>query len=488
MADDTDRPEPSPDQEPGGPVADQTTLATARLVTAQERRVRQAVVVIHGIGEQRPMDTLRGFADAVLEGKAGHAAKYRSKPDVMNKSFETRCLQAPADRQCRRPLTDFYEYYWAHHMENSKYTQVLGWLAGLMRRSPGTIPEPLRPAYCLSWGLALFTAAWWGWSLLAAGTGPAPFLEGLGKQQPALLIGLAVFLLQWIGSHLVLGYVADAARYLTPSPDNIEARNRIRREGVQLLQTLHASGKYSRIVVVGHSLGSVIGYDIIRQLWVDHRKPAVPYPQKQPELKAFREEMEKLAAEEVTPAKLEAFQQSQHRLWQEFRRVGIPWLITDFITLGSPLTHAQLLMADDGADLARKKNQYELPSCPPCGREDLYYGQQYRLSEAGKNVIRKIFLPHHGAPFACVRWTNLYFPYRRLIFGDLIGGPLAPIFGNGVRDISVDPATERVPDRSLACHTRYWRTDGPALETLRHTLRLDFLRGQSAKIRPGAAL
>ena len=28
--------------------------------------MRQAVIVIHGIGEQRPMSTLRGFVDAVI--------------------------------------------------------------------------------------------------------------------------------------------------------------------------------------------------------------------------------------------------------------------------------------------------------------------------------------------------------------------------------------------------------------------------------------
>ena len=28
--------------------------------------MKQAVVVIHGIGEQRPMDTLRGFVEAMI--------------------------------------------------------------------------------------------------------------------------------------------------------------------------------------------------------------------------------------------------------------------------------------------------------------------------------------------------------------------------------------------------------------------------------------
>ena len=79
--------------------------AASQAVTADDRRLRQAVVVIHGIGEQRPMDTLRGFANAVLSDNPAADPKYRSKPDAMSELLETRCLQAPGTRQ--RPLTDF---------------------------------------------------------------------------------------------------------------------------------------------------------------------------------------------------------------------------------------------------------------------------------------------------------------------------------------------------------------------------------------------
>ncbi|MBZ0090634.1 MAG: lipase family protein [Sulfuricellaceae bacterium] len=468
----------------------------ARALTDKGRRIRQAVVVIHGIGEQRPMDTLRGFVEAVLADDPAHGVKYRNKPDAMNESFEMRCLQAPGNKQARRPLTDFYEYYWAHHMQGSKYTQVLSWLIGLMRRHPETIPPALRPAYFASWSVALFAAGLWVWGLIAAGAGHAAFLTGIWQQKWLFASGLAAFAAQWIGSHIVLGYVADAARYLTPSPDNIEARNKIRSEGIALLRNLHASGKYRRIVVVGHSLGAVIGYDIIRNLWVDLRKPAFPYPRKQTELKGFAEEAKTMEEGEATPAKIETFQQSQHRLWQEFVKVGVPWRVTDFVTLGAPLAHAQLLMADNPEDFARKKAQYEYPCCPPSAGDNLYYRQQYRLSQGGSSLIRNVAIPHHGAPFSCIRWSNLYFPYRRLIFGDLIGGPLNGVFGKGIRDIAVEPSTDKCLDRSLLSHVRYWTDSGkasldpawsggkPSLETLRKALKLDFLRGKSAKAEP----
>ncbi|KAB2922233.1 MAG: hypothetical protein F9K30_12805 [Dechloromonas sp.] len=456
-----------------------------------DRRIRQAIVVIHGIGEQRPMATLRGFVDAVLAGSEQQNPRYRSKPDAMSTLLETRCLQAPRTRD--RPLTDFYEFYWAHHMRDSRYTQVIGWLFGLVSRPSDAIPPGLRAVYWLSRGLLLGGFGCLVWALVVE-------IQGIG--QPAgvsladrwpLVAGLGAIVLQWLGSTFVLGYVADAARYLHPEPGNIEARNKIRSEGVKLLKTLHASGKYRRIVIVGHSLGSVIGYDLIRTLWTDLRKPVVPFRCKQRLLKEFQEMAAQLRDGGVS---LEDFQQSQHALWQEFRAVGIPWLITDFITLGSPLAHAQLLMADDTADFARKKLEYEFPTCPPNDSEPLAYRQNYRLANDGGSALCSVSLPHHGAPFSCVRWSNLYFPHSRLIFGDLVGGPLAPVFGAGVRDIPVRPCTDSWLDTTLVSHVKYWAgalapnirprpAIRPSLNALVSALRLDFLRGRGARIGPG---
>lgn len=42
---------------------------------------RQAVVIIHGIGKQRPMDTLRGFVSGVLTAAGGTTRKTFNKPD-----------------------------------------------------------------------------------------------------------------------------------------------------------------------------------------------------------------------------------------------------------------------------------------------------------------------------------------------------------------------------------------------------------------------
>src|SRR5207342_3016813 len=64
--------------------------------------------------------------------------------------------------------------------------------------------------------------------------------------------------------------------YLDVDPKNVARRYAILRGGIKLLQKLHEDhdeGKagikyrYGRVVLVGHSLGSVIAYDILRHYW-----------------------------------------------------------------------------------------------------------------------------------------------------------------------------------------------------------------------------
>ena len=99
--------------------------------------MKQAVLVIHGIGEQRPMDTLRAFVDAMTgTAKAEGRDGYWSKPDPLSRNFDLRVLKSMG-----RDSTDFYEYYWAHKMRGTKFAHLLAWLWDLVRRprriSPG---------------------------------------------------------------------------------------------------------------------------------------------------------------------------------------------------------------------------------------------------------------------------------------------------------------------------------------------------------------
>ena len=144
-------------------------------------------------------------------------------------------------------------------------------------------------------------------------------------------------------------YLGDAARYLSPTPENVSIRQKIRSDGVRVVRRIQKSGNYDRITIVGHSLGSVIGYDVITYLWDQcntvHNSPDRP---RQDALKQVEVHGRKLGCD--SNESLTEFRNDQRALWHEQRVIGNPWLITDFITLGSPLTYGAILFANDEAE------------------------------------------------------------------------------------------------------------------------------------------
>jgi hypothetical protein len=76
-----------------------------------------------------------------------------------------------------------------------------------------------------------------------------------------------------------------------------------------------------------------------------------------------------------------------------------------------------------------------------------------------------------GGLFALTRWTNLYFPYRGLVDGDPVGEPLAPCFGQWVKDI-------KLRDTKGFAHSRYTSRalEPQAVEQVRLALNLPMRR------------
>jgi hypothetical protein len=254
-----------------------------------------------------------------------------------------------------------------------------------------------------------------------------------------------------LGSFLVglLVHVGgDAARYLHVAPPNIEIRRRIREAGIQLLEKLHSSEQYDRIILVGHSLGSVIGYDVLTHLWTRYHDAHVANTGNQ--ATAALTALEALARESTTERfNVDQYQAAQSNYLAELKEAGNKWLVSDFVTLGSPLAHGSVLLARNETEFTRKKDEREFPTCPPTLEV---------ISVEGSRQTKFTFksgdswVPHHAAVFAPTRWTNLYFPCRWTFWGDLIGGPLAPSFGLGIRDIVVKTRLRL----GMLSHTLYW--------------------------------
>ncbi len=417
---------------------------------------KQAVLLIHGIGEQHPMDSLPGFVEAVWTSDASvhhpHAKPgVWSKPDTISGNFELRRLTTSANADGVR--TDFYEFYWQHLMQGNSLGHVSAWARVLLLRWPWKVPRRLLLAWLLLVACGVLVLAFLGLTVVPAAHWPAwvpPWLSPwVSGGAAALVAGLAIPTLRNV--------VGDAARYLHPAPANIERRQEIRAKGVALIGKLHDAG-YERIVVVGHSLGSVIGYDVLTYAWATYHASGKGVG------RSTGSASERVGAlgqleEAIAAGDPEAYRGLQRALHRELREAEHGWRVTDFVTLGSPLAHADVLLAPDAARLAKRQAIREFPTCPPTTEDGL-------ISFPKDRVKRTL---HHGAVFGPCRWTNLYFPVRLLLHGDVIGGPLAGLFGWGVRDLPV--RTRR--RLGFLSHTLYWKPGlGTHVETLRAAVNL----------------
>src|SRR5260370_956357 len=114
---------------------------------------RTAVLVVHGMGSQRALDTVRGVVEAVWldsdETPGKDDKRYWLHPERKNDDLDlsvitTSDVPGTADHRS----VDFHELYWAHLMSETRAVAVLLWLFELVRKGPRLKP-----------GMQAF---WWG--------------------------------------------------------------------------------------------------------------------------------------------------------------------------------------------------------------------------------------------------------------------------------------------------------------------------------------
>jgi hypothetical protein len=275
-----------------------------------------------------------------------------------------------------------------------------------------------------------------------------------------------------IGVYLALNaaflqpYLGDAARYFRNSPANVAVRRKIRKDAINTLDQLHCSRDYDRIVIVAHSLGTAVAYDMLRAYYSRVcNQIRVGETELEPAFEAVDKSVDCVSMRSLGRA-LVAEMAKKSSILDPKMRVDpyVPakssevdaWLVTDFVTLGSPLTHARYLMVNEDhgerieLDFWNRVRERELLLCPP----HLQDGDGLiSYSAHGKPAL------HHGGLFAITRWTNLFFPVIDIFWGDAIGGPVASVFGGCVADVPVWTDSDRTTDGFK--HVAYWKTDCP---------------------------
>ncbi len=454
----------------------------------------QAVVVIHGMGEQIPMDTIKSFVDAVWQkddvitaNGLPNPTEVWSKPDARTGSLELRRITTresiPDQTFPAGVRTDFYELYWADLTSGATWDSLKSWVSGLLFRPLRRVPPNVRLAWLVLWLGSSLVIALAVLAILPASVWkdtPFAFLNNWQWLLAAVAVALTA-LVHKMGT-LTFGRVV---RYTRADPDNIAARAAVRDRGLKLLRTLHDGTHYKRIVVVAHSLGTILAHDLLSYFWAE-REPARTLREGTLDFDALCI-LERRAAELAQAPDDEVRRKAYSLAQREFRsrlaarpaptaadQTDRRWLISDLVTFGCPLTHAEFLIAADRADLETRKAARELPQSPPyrefvdpnvlqraqatAGMPIANPPDQTRLMSYPVVNANDTWMLHHAAPFAPVRWTNVYDSAILVFFGDVIGGPVSPIFGPAIIDI--DLKSLRGGRQSWAfTHTKYWALD-----------------------------
>ncbi len=538
---------------------------------SREQIRRQAIVLVHGMGEQLPMETVRDFATAVWASdrdlhsdKQKRAGELFSVPDSTTGSRELRRISTRKSRPRRGAdgenyavRNEFFELYWADSTADTTWADFLTWYSRLVFRGCKDVPKAVYWIWLLLWGInilfllgAEITALWlvkteidaifatasftaseagarlpiwatykeafqtptavstatliwapamlaiigriaarfrplqrygnwiWGaglavalWSLLvlvALMTKPLivlatqqhnVFWPGLVMLTGSVLLVLQGFLVKFFG---------DVARYTLPSPGNIVSRQKVRDRGVALINKLTATGRYDRIVLVAHSLGCLIAYDILCLLWADYvasrtKSGAFPEAGQMP-----REIQDVIDAASQKPLDVRQYRCAQRALFRALQKAdrqrlgekpdaedaNARWLISDLVTIANPLTHSEFLLAPTKKQLDDRFKWRELSRCPP--RLDDSDGVRSFVHPTDLEDASRF---NHDAVFSAVRWTSIHDSPedpRLFLSGDFISGPVAGIFGHGIVDVKVQPRWKSAMPERVFTHTIYW--------------------------------
>ena len=116
---------------------------------------RIAVISIHGMGEQSPMDTLRSLVQS-LKGDG----VLLNQPDTVSKSYELRRYSYFEDSS----KYDFYEYYWANLIQEKGIWNVIRWLKYLLCKKKAKFPQNRYALYYTVvsiFSIAIYCCSWY---------------------------------------------------------------------------------------------------------------------------------------------------------------------------------------------------------------------------------------------------------------------------------------------------------------------------------------
>lgn len=231
--------------------------------------MRTAFVVIHGIGEQRPFETLDPFVRGIVREMGADRVRVSHEIAVrMGKSGgewnESFVRVTPVNDPGH--LIDLHEYYWAYLTEKKiSPGEVFHWIAQTLQgtkryaRDNAKLEEKYRKHHAYAHRMR---GIYWATLILYW---MVVIVRALVPKWFAWTRWLHEAVDGW-GTAIVVGYIGDIAIYTTM--DEKSSYYRIRQQILAEAQALvdavldgDGTQPYDRVIIAGHSLGSVIAYD-----------------------------------------------------------------------------------------------------------------------------------------------------------------------------------------------------------------------------------
>ncbi len=253
-----------------------------------------AILVIHGIGNQLPMETLDQFGRGLIaQYKKAFKDKIYLSHEIVSKASKN---EVPwFDNAIRVNLKDsdkfidIYEYYWANYTQDfASYSDIEEWLQGVVRGASDFYEETKKIGVTYQ-DKSVFTDGKGGFSVwkykffLLIGAkllAPIQFFWALGMKLVGLIPGVGELAAKWLSKFLeksVKGFrnvVGDIVVYNATDPKSkfYPIRRQIMDGAVHALnylierETLDTLPYYPKVTLAGHSLGSQVAYDAINKL------------------------------------------------------------------------------------------------------------------------------------------------------------------------------------------------------------------------------
>lgn len=259
---------------------------------------RTAILVIHGVGQQSPFEPLDSFVRGLLETIKADAVGPSVKAVhslVKQDEWVTNCISLRLNGQAQTAI-DCYEYYWAHLTQREVQSgDVFDWLidTGKAARKYYDENTDLVNTYEGQTGGPLGRLPVVGrkvrfdryWYLKQLGTGlffVRPLLLLLGVISNVRPLGSVVRGLlnavSMVARPVLVNSVGDIMVYTAADmkSKHFEVRQRILDGAVKNIRWLlelpakesaqEPAKEYGSVIVAGHSLGSVIGYDALNRI------------------------------------------------------------------------------------------------------------------------------------------------------------------------------------------------------------------------------